>query len=112
MTWHEIGRPQIHGYDIGAVALFSRYCYASAAEEKVIRTFQAPQDFIENFNRICRLTHESGGEGPKGASVPSLGLSNKAIYMQDDDEVARVKESKGGYVEESQFTSIELTGGF
>lgn len=43
----------MHGYDLSSIAVISRYRYASGAEEKVIRTFQAPETFIDNFKRIC-----------------------------------------------------------
>lgn len=45
----------------------------------------------------------------KGASVPSLGLSNKAVYENDNIEEAKVK-GKDIYPNESHFTATELTG--
>ncbi|XP_058066788.1 elongator complex protein 2 [Anopheles bellator] len=85
ITWHEIARPQVHGYDMQCLALLSRYRLASAAEEKIIRIFQAPRNFVENFRALCGLTDDSEGNSvvdgnPMGASVPSLGLSNKAVF--------------------------------
>ncbi|KAH8401034.1 hypothetical protein KR009_002596 [Drosophila setifemur] len=106
-TWHELARPQVHGYDMQALALLSRYKFASGAEEKIVRTFQAPANFIENFRHISRVKSDEAGDAlldcecswstynfylpklililglPKGASVPSLGLSNKAVYKVD-----------------------------
>ncbi|XP_064552156.1 elongator complex protein 2 [Drosophila montana] len=84
-TWHELARPQVHGYDMQTLALLSRYKFASGAEEKIVRTFQAPANFIENFRHISALANDAAGDAlldslPKGASVPSLGLSNKAVY--------------------------------
>lgn len=49
----------MHGYDLSSIAVISRYRYASGAEEKVIRTFQAPETFIHNFKRICRVTNDT-----------------------------------------------------
>ncbi|TMW41518.1 hypothetical protein DOY81_013402, partial [Sarcophaga bullata] len=60
-TWHELARPQVHGYDMQALALLSRYKFASGAEEKIVRTFQAPANFIENFRRITKPTSTEGG---------------------------------------------------
>ena len=34
-TWHEIARPQVHGYDMQCIALLGRYRLASGADEKV-----------------------------------------------------------------------------
>lgn len=101
VTWHEIARPQVHGYDMSSVAVISRYKFASSAEEKVIRTFEAPRNFVENFARICKITEDGncGDSAPKGASVPSLGLSNKAVFA-----------SEGGGDEDSHFTEVVLTG--
>ncbi|EDW08843.1 probable elongator complex protein 2 [Drosophila mojavensis] len=87
-TWHELARPQVHGYDMQALALLSRYKFASGAEEKIVRTFQATANFIENFRHISGLANDAAGDAlleslPKGASVPSLGLSNKAVYKVD-----------------------------
>ncbi|CAO1304756.1 unnamed protein product [Diamesa tonsa] len=87
-TYHEIARPQIHGYDMQCMAVLSRYKFASAAEEKIVRTFQAPGNFVENFRSLCKITVDPEGDElikciPKGAAVPSLGLSNKAVFDED-----------------------------
>lgn len=78
-TWHELARPQIHGYDMQALALLSRYKFASGAEEKIVRTFQAPANFIENFRHISRVTSDAEGDAlldckcldlPLGSFIP------------------------------------------
>ncbi|XP_023297424.2 probable elongator complex protein 2 [Lucilia cuprina] len=98
-TWHELARPQVHGYDMQALALLSRYKFASGAEEKIVRTFQASANFIENFRRITKVEEDKEGDQlleslPKGASVPSLGLSNKAVYTLENpaNEERHVKD--------------------
>ncbi|KAK3930472.1 putative elongator complex protein 2 [Frankliniella fusca] len=87
VSWHELARPQVHGYDIQCLAILSRYQYASGAEEKIVRVFKAPGNFIENFQRICGVQESNVDEllaaMPTGASVPSLGLSNKAVFNED-----------------------------
>lgn len=110
-TWHEVARPQIHGFDMNSIAVFSKYKYASSSEEKVIRLFDAPSNFIENFKRICKCTDKSSDNTnfqPRGASVPSLGLSNKAVYS-DNNSDSKQNESSNMYLEESQFTATNLT---
>ncbi|CAG9585868.1 unnamed protein product [Danaus chrysippus] len=84
--WHEVSRPQVHGYDLCSVSLVSCHL-VSAAEEKVLRVFAPPQNFMDNFKRItgkeldCTEVCVS-----EGASVPSLGLSNKAVFSGDAAE--------------------------
>ncbi|KAJ3403070.1 Elongator subunit elp2, partial [Chytridiales sp. JEL 0842] len=80
-TWHELARPQIHGYDIHCVTFFHQYGFVSGADEKVIRVFEAPRSFLESFQGINGLIESDAvkEQRPIGASIPALGLSNKAI---------------------------------
>lgn len=110
LTWHEMGRPQVHGYDMSCVASLSCYHFASAAEEKIIRLFQATHNFVENFRNLTSISHDPDGDiilqtSSKGASVPSLGLSNKAVY--DDKEEVEEKHVKDMYPE-NYFVSLAL----
>lgn len=57
-TWHEISRPQIHGYDMQCLALVGRFQFVSGADEKVLRVFQAPKNFVENFANISGTSME------------------------------------------------------
>lgn len=47
---------------MSSIALFSRYGFASAAEEKIIRVFKAPVNFVENFRNLCMLKEDVEGE--------------------------------------------------
>lgn len=96
---------------MSSLAMISRYKFVSGAEEKVIRAFEAPVNFVENFRRICGIKIDDGEEvkAPKGASVPSLGLSNKAVYSSNNVNDVKVN-SKDPYPEESHFTAVELNG--
>ncbi|XP_044731551.1 probable elongator complex protein 2 [Chrysoperla carnea] len=111
--WHEIARPQVHGYDMSCIAVLSRYQFASGAEEKIIRAFKAPTTFVKNFHNICKIKDDIEGNEikdsilPKGASVPSLGLSNKAVYESDQKENIE-SNSKEAYPDTSFFNEIEL----
>uniref|UniRef100_A0A8C5SM21 Elongator complex protein 2 n=1 Tax=Laticauda laticaudata TaxID=8630 RepID=A0A8C5SM21_LATLA len=85
VSWHEIARPQVHGYDMQCIALTARFQFVSGADEKVLRVFTAPRNFIENFSSISGISLEKLYSGqmvdlPEGATVPALGLSNKAIF--------------------------------
>lgn len=99
-TWHELARPQIHGYDMEDVAFLSRLRYISGSEEKIVRVFDAPGSFIESMVRLgvdenlqddvsgmlsacCNMIVINvlcQGQRPKAAAVPALGLSNKAVF--------------------------------
>jgi elongator complex protein 2 len=35
ITWHEIARPQIHGYDMTCITSLENFQFVSGAEEKV-----------------------------------------------------------------------------
>ncbi|MEQ2192339.1 hypothetical protein XENOCAPTIV_010248 [Xenoophorus captivus] len=37
-TWHEISRPQIHGYDLQCLAMIGRFQFVSGADEKMETT--------------------------------------------------------------------------
>ncbi|XP_015587414.1 probable elongator complex protein 2 [Cephus cinctus] len=77
--WHEIGRPQVHGYDMSCLAMLSPYMFASGAEEKVIRTFTAPATFINYLKKLANA-NDFQGVLAESASVPALGLTNKAVF--------------------------------
>uniref|UniRef100_A0A8C5KKA9 Elongator complex protein 2 n=1 Tax=Jaculus jaculus TaxID=51337 RepID=A0A8C5KKA9_JACJA len=88
VTWHEIARPQIHGYDMKCLAMIHRFQFVSGADEKVLRVFSAPRNFVENFCAISgqSLSHvlcDQNSVLPEGATVPALGLSNKAVFQGD-----------------------------
>ncbi|KAJ3022623.1 Elongator subunit elp2 [Thoreauomyces humboldtii] len=84
-TWHEIARPQIHGYDLHCVAFVHKYGFVSGADEKVLRVFEAPRTFVLSLEGITgeREQKEVVEARPVGASVPALGLSNKAVFEGD-----------------------------
>lgn len=77
--WHEIGRPQVHGYDMSCIVILTPYMFASGAEEKVVRIFTAPAMF-----KNCLMKIADAGDFKNmvadGASVPALGLTNKATF--------------------------------
>nr|XP_056718913.1 elongator complex protein 2 [Euleptes europaea] len=88
VTWHEVARPQVHGYDMQCLAVIGRFQFVSGADEKVLRVFTAPRNFVENFSSISGVSLEKLYFGqtidlPEGATVPALGLSNKAVFPED-----------------------------
>jgi elongator complex protein 2 len=114
LTYHEIARPQVHGYDMQCLAVLSRYRFASGAEEKITRTFRAPANFVENFRNLTRAHADIEGDeiansNQRGASVPSLGLSNKIVYQEDLlNPLNEDKKFKDEYPE-NYFVPISMT---
>ncbi|KAF8231867.1 WD40 repeat-like protein [Tricholoma matsutake] len=79
-VWHELGRPQVHGYDLLDAAFIDPLRFVSIADEKVARVFEAPRGFVQlteglGISKFAEKEHLR----PLGASVPPLGLSNKAL---------------------------------
>lgn len=54
-----MARPQVHGYNMSSVAMLSSLSFVSSAEEKVIRAFQAPSNFIENMIQLSKMNFPS-----------------------------------------------------
>ncbi|KAI0092834.1 quinon protein alcohol dehydrogenase-like superfamily [Irpex rosettiformis] len=79
-SWHEISRPQVHGYDLLDAAFLDPLKFVSIADEKVARVFEAPREFIETVQNlhVAELSTDAT-ERPCAATVPPLGLSNKAV---------------------------------
>nr|XP_018912100.1 PREDICTED: probable elongator complex protein 2 [Bemisia tabaci]XP_018912102.1 PREDICTED: probable elongator complex protein 2 [Bemisia tabaci] len=113
VVWHELGRPQVHGYNLSCIAAISRTKFASGAEEKVVRTFAAPSNFLKNFKSLSNIDLQEGlrdGDSvainPLGASVPALGLSNKAVYKSEETKTD-LETDKNNYPE-AYFSPLDL----
>ena len=59
-VWHEIARPQVHGYDLIAAAFLDPLRFVSIADEKVARVFEAPREFVEIVNNLRIAQLDSG----------------------------------------------------
>jgi len=46
-SWHELGRPQVHGYNLLDVVFLDALKFVSIADEKVARVFVAPRGFVQ-----------------------------------------------------------------
>jgi len=51
-AWHELARPQVHGYDIVSAEFLSPLRFVSISDEKVARVFDAPQKFVATVNGL------------------------------------------------------------
>ena len=95
VTWHEAGRPQVHGFDLNALACVSDHRLVSGADEKVTRVFEAPKAtlrLLQSFDAAKMgggLPTDSANDDldrPERAFLPSLGLSNRTTVTGGIDE--------------------------
>lgn len=96
ITWHEFSRPQIHGYNMICVEPISDVLFVSGGDEKIMRSFDLPRGVADLLNKFVGLDFGSSPETmPEAASVPVLGLSNKATEenSQDVEEDPDVREN-------------------
>jgi elongator complex protein 2 len=105
--WCEAGRPQIHGHDFSCISAVPNSAedrslvssiYVSGSEEKMLRVFEAPQVFIDTLD-LARGRPVEGLVKRKqcrafGASIPALGLSNKAVFEGEASTKGEAKEGK------------------
>lgn len=67
--WHELARPQVHGYDMQTIAVLGRYRFASGAEEKIVRTFQAPSAFVHALRAVDGVSAKDAAADLEGDVV-------------------------------------------
>lgn len=93
-TWHEFARPQIHGYDMVCLDNLSSTRFVSAGEEKILRVFEMTQSIHKLLDHFCDIGNDSGATAslPEAASLPVLGLSNKAANDQLEAGEAQQRE--------------------
>ena len=103
LSWHEVGRPQVHGYELVGVVSLDPLRFITVADEKVARVFGAPRGFVQTMRALGAAdlsVDEVGRSGqhitdplrkyleqeklPVSATVPPLGLSNKATSDGQD----------------------------
>ncbi|CCK71136.1 Elongator subunit ELP2 KNAG_0G00800 [Huiozyma naganishii CBS 8797] len=85
-TWHEFSRPQIHGYDMICVEAMNNNGFVSGGDEKILRSFSEPKGVAEILQKFVHVEAQNSNEMPEAASVPVLGLSNKATDDASDEE--------------------------
>ena len=81
---------------MGVFDSLTNHRYVSGAEEKVVRAFSAPSTFLDNLARIsgAQVTQQERQGAAQGASTPSLGLSNKAVYQGQTETPVEEKHVK------------------
>ncbi|KAK4054542.1 Elongator subunit elp2 [Microbotryomycetes sp. JL201] len=101
-SWHELGRPQIHGYQIGSLDFVSPVQFVSGADEKIVRVFDAPKVVVRMLRELSEIELGDEADRPMAANVPPLGLSNRAIA--DSEEAVAL----GSTVETDPITGASL----
>lgn len=92
-TWHEMSRPQIHGYDLNCIDSLGDSQFVSGADEKLMRVFSEPKAVATLLKKLAGFGGENVEDMPDAANMPVLGLSNKAIdTVEDDQEVLPVDD--------------------
>lgn len=114
-TWHELGRPQVHGHEIECITFLKDFQFASGAEEKVIRVFDAPQSFLQSFSNIsgAQISPKLIEARALTAATPALGLSNKAIFegqeaVQADSTEFELQDDEEGGAEGDSQSALDL----
>jgi elongator complex protein 2 len=88
-SWHEMSRPQIHGYDLNCIDSLGTSQFVSGADEKLLRVFNEPKAVATLLNKLCGFRGSHIEDMPDAANMPVLGLSNKAIEAVEDDQEVR-----------------------
>jgi elongator complex protein 2 len=86
VSWHEMARPQIHGYDLNCIDSLGTSQFVSGADEKLLRVFSEPRAVANLLRVLCGFGGTNMDEMPDAANMPVLGLSNKAIEAVDDGQ--------------------------
>ena len=85
-AWHELSRPQIHGYDLNCIDTLGTSQFVSGADEKLLRVFAEPRAVAQVLRTLCRIEGHDEDSLPDAAGIPALGLSNKSIPNTLDEE--------------------------
>ena len=86
VSWHEMARPQIHGYDLNCIDSLGSSQFVSGADEKLLRVFNEPKAVANLLSKLCGFAGTHIESMPDAANMPLLGLSNKAIEAVADDQ--------------------------
>lgn len=86
-SWHEMARPQIHGYDLNCIDTITSSRFVSGADEKLLRVFDKPRSTATTLARLSGKDDSSVDMSlPETAIMPVLGLSNKTTASGDVDD--------------------------
>ncbi len=104
-SWHEFSRPQIHGYDLNCIDVLDPLRFISGADEKLLRVFEQPKSVAGMLQRLCGI-EPPAQMMPDAASIPVLGLSNKATANEVVERPPGLEPEKTEDSEEVDSTAV------
>ena len=108
-SWHELARPQIHGYDLNCIDSIGRNQFVSGADEKLLRVFNEPRAAANLLQKLCGAEMPNYKELPDAAEIPVLGLSNKAVDHVHDENLTLDSELDERDASDPSFSSSTKT---
>ena len=84
-SWHELARPQIHGYDLNCIDTVTENRFISGADEKLLRVFNKPKIVGQLLSQLSGVTGSDINSLPEVANIPVLGLSNQTAPTADHE---------------------------
>ncbi|CAH1403689.1 unnamed protein product [Nezara viridula] len=102
--WCELSRPQIHGHSLTSIASLKNLSFASCSEEKVVRVFEVSDVVLKLLNSFCCSDLKKSDQSstlPSAGSITALGLSNKAVYSNENSNNISIPTS-------NEFTKINI----
>lgn len=90
-SWHEIARPQIHGYDIQCIAAINAESFVSGSDEKLLRVFKKPEKCGNLVGILAGRSQPMFEQRFSGSGIPVLGLSNTA---QSEERLTQQEEAQ------------------
>lgn len=99
-SWHEMARPQIHGYDLNCIDTIGQIEFITGADEKLLRVFDETRATANLLDTLCDIHTNVEQVLPDAANIPVLGLSNKA-----DENGADVEINTNGRADAENVTS-------
>lgn len=105
-SWHELARPQIHGYDLNCVDILGPARFVSGADEKLLRVFNVPKQIAQLLEKLSGF-QQSTEALPDTAQMPVLGLSNQATgeetpLEEEDESSAQVGKVQASLAESNE----------
>lgn len=96
-SWHELARPQIHGYDLNCLDSIGHAQFVSGGDEKLLRVFDEPRATAGLLQTLCGFRTLSRKEMHEAADIPVLGLSNKVIEQigSEEHDISDVRDNQG-----------------
>ncbi len=105
-SWHELARPQIHGYDLNCLDSMGQSQFISGADEKLLRIFREPRVTADLLQSLCGIRAAGAQDMAEAADIPVLGLSNKIVEQCESEE-----QAIGNYTDgtESQESAVKIS---